>query len=166
MTYSYNPKTNKNRFFFYILCIACLCGGISTFFFMGKIPAVFCLAACIYIDWCILKTIKGFMGTKIVTYTEGFTVYSSLNEKIEFSWDKITHAGHITGGKNDNQVFAYMESEDKIAVLPPIFKDFDSFVSELKEHTPWQEYALSGEETISSYLKKEFAAQDEKKEDN
>ena len=106
------------------------------------------------------------MGTKIVTYTEGFTVYSSLNEKIEFSWDKITHAGHITGGKNDNQVFAYMESEDKIAVLPPIFKDFDSFVSELKEHTPWQEYALSGEETISSYLKKELAAQDEKKEDN
>lgn len=166
MTYVYNPKTNKNRFFFYILIILCVAGGIGSFFFLNKLTAAICCAISLYISWCILKAISSFMGSKIVTYTDGFTVYSSLNEKQEFSWNRITHAGHITGGKNDNQIFAYMEECDKIAVLPAIFKDFDSFVSELKSHTDWKEYCLSTDETISSYLKKQLAIQDKKKEDN
>ena len=166
MTYKYNPKTNKKRILFYIFCIVCILAGISTFFFMQKLSALLCCAACFYLSWYTIKTIRGFMSSKIVTYMEGFTVYTSPNEKLEFDWNKITHAGHITGGKNNGHIFAYMESEDKIIVLPPIFVDFNSFVTELKEQSPWQEYTLSDDETISSYLKKQLVVQDEKKEDN
>ncbi len=153
MTYYYNIKTNNKRFQMYALCIACVAAGAATFFIATPLTGVICTGAGIWAASFILKTIGNIKKSRLVTYSEGFTAHMTNGDTMEFKWEEITHAGHITGGEQDGFLFAYAEEDDRIIRLRPIFINFEGFTEEMKEHTPFKEYELKEGETIQSYLK-------------
>ena len=165
MTYYYNFKTNSKRFQMYALCVACVAAGAATFLIATPVTGVIATGAGIWAASFILKTIGNIKKSRIVTYTEGFTAYLTNGDTMEFKWEDITHAGHITGGEQNGYLFAYAEAEDRIIRLPPIFFKFDDFALELKEHTPFQEYELKSGETIQAYLKALLVPETEETED-
>lgn len=153
MTYNYNPKTNKKRFALYAMCCACVLAGAVTFLFAAKIVALVCTAVGVWAACSIIKTVMRIQSARVVTFTEGFTVYTSHGDKINFTWQEVTHAGVVTAGEYEGTVFAYAEESDKIVQLPPVFCSFDVLKEELKTNTPWQEYALKDGETVTARLK-------------
>ena len=93
-------------------------------------------------------------NSKVETFTESCTAYTSGGEKLVFEYKDITHAGFVKGGPNDGHIFIYDENADKIVDLPPVFLDFEALKQELSENTPWQIYEMQPDETIIDRLKK------------
>ena len=93
-------------------------------------------------------------NSRVETFTESCTAYTSGGEKLVFEYKNITHAGCAKGGPDDGHIFIYDENADKIIDLPPVFLDFEALKQELSENTPWQIYEMEEGETIIDRLKK------------
>lgn len=155
MTYKYDKKHSKNLFPMYLLAIAAVGAGIACFFFASRLTALLVTAVGIYVAYTIFKTSAKILSSKVMTYTEGCTVYTTLGEKIQFDWTSINYAGVVTNGDHPGIVFIYREDEDKIATIPDMFLGFDELVEEIKANTPFKEYTLAEDEpNIIAHLKK------------
>ena len=105
--------------------------------------------------------LKRLENSKVETFTESCTAYTSGGEKLVFEYKDITHAGCAKGGPDDGNLFIYNENADKIVQFPPVFLNFESLKQELSENTPWQIYELEPDETITAHLKKLVSPQTE-----
>ena len=161
MVYKFNKKANKKRPFIIALCLVCPVAGACVYFLAGLLPGIICTAGGFYIGYSIWKMLRRLENTKIETFTESCTAYTSGGEKLVFEYKDITHAGLVKGGPNDGQIFIYNEIADKILQLPPVFLDFEALKQELSENTPWQIYELEPDETITARLKKLVSPQTE-----
>lgn len=154
MVYKFNKKSNKKRPLIIAVCLACPVAGACVYFLAGLLPCIVCTAGGFYISYSIWKMLNRLESTRVETFTESCTAYTSGGEKLVFEYKNITHAGLVKGGPNDGQIFIYDENADKILQLPPVFLDFESLKQELSENTPWQIYELEPDETITARLKK------------
>lgn len=155
MTYKYDKKHSKNLFPMYLLAIAAVGAGIACFFFASRLTALLVTAVGVYVAYTIFKTSAKILSSRIVTYTEGCTVYTTIGEKLQFDYSAVNYAGVVTNGQHPGIVFLYREDEDKIATIPNMFIGFDDMVEEFKADTPFKEYTLDeGELTIVEHLKK------------
>ncbi|MBQ0166843.1 MAG: hypothetical protein KBT02_07050 [Treponema sp.] len=155
MTYKYDKKHSKNLLPMYLLAIACVGAGIACFFFASRLTALLVTAAGVYVAYIIFRTSAKILSSKVVTYSEGCTVYTTIGEKIQFDWTSINYSGVVTNGEHPGIVFMYREDEDKIATIPNMFQGFDELVAEIKENTPFKEYTLADDEpNIIAHLKK------------
>lgn len=154
MIYKYNPKVNPKRPLLFLISFVSPVAGAGLYFFAGIPGCIIGIAVGIWIAFSILKMLKRIEKTKVETFTESCTAYTSGGEKLVFEYKNITHAGLVKGGPNDGQIFIYDENADKILQLPPVFLDFESLKQEISENTPWQIYELEPDETITAHLKK------------
>ena len=161
MVYKYNPKVNKKRPVIFLVCFAAPLAGAGLYFFAGPLVGVVGVAAGLWVSFTIIKMLKRLESTKVETFTESCTAYTSGGEKLVFEYKDITHAGLVKGGPDDGQIFIYDENADKILQLPPVFLDFEALKQELSANTPWQIYELEPDETIIDRLKKLVSSQTE-----
>lgn len=154
MIYKYNPKVNPKRPLLFLISFVSPVAGAGLYFFAGIPGCIIGIAVGIWIAFSILKMLKRIEKTKVETFTESCTAYTSGGEKLVFEYKDITHAGCAKGGPNDGQIFIYDENADKILQLPPVFVDFESLKQELSENTPWQVYEMEEGESIIDRLKK------------
>lgn len=155
MTYRYDRKHSRNLIPMYLLAIAAVGAGIACFFFASRLTALIVTAVGVYVAYTIFKTSAKILNSRIMTYSEGCTVYTTLGEKLQFDWASINYAGVVTNGTHPGIVFLYREDEDKIATIPNMFIGFDDMVEEFKANTPFKEYTLDeGELTIVEHLRK------------
>lgn len=154
MIYKYNPKVNPKRPLLFLISFVSPIAGAGLYFFAGMPGCIIGIAVGIWIAFSILKMLKRIEKTRVETFTESCTAYTSGGEKLVFEYKDITHAGFVKGGPNDGQIFIYDENADKILQLPPVFVDFESLKQEISENTPWQIYELEPDETITAHLKK------------
>lgn len=163
MIYLYNKKVNPKRYVLYALCAACVAVGVSFFFFAGTLIGLASTCAGILVAGAILKELVKVQSARISTYTEGFTAYTSDGSTFAFEWKDVTHAGIVASGEYKGTVFVYAEASDKFIQLQRVFLDFDSFIAELQQNTPWKEYTLAEGETVTVHLRKLLGV--EKKEE-
>ncbi len=161
MVYKYNPKVNKKRPVIFLVCIAAPVAGAGLYFIAGLLVGVVGAAAGLWVSFTIIKMLKRLENSKIETFTESCTAYTSGGEKLVFEYKDITHAGLVKGGPDDGHIFIYNENADKILQLPPVFLDFEALKQELSANTPWQIYELEPDETIIDRLKKLVSSQTE-----
>ena len=154
MVYKYNPKVNKKRPVIFLVCFAAPVAGAGLYFFAGPLVGVVGAAAGLWVSFTIMKMLKRLENSKVETFTESCTAYTSGGEKLVFEYKDITHAGFVKGGPNDGHIFIYDENADKIVDLPPVFLDFEALKQELSENTPWQIYEMEEGESIIDRLKK------------
>lgn len=154
MVYKFNKKSNKKRPLIIAVCLACPVAGACVYFLAGLLPCIICTAGGFWAGYSIWKMLNRLESTRVETFTESCTAYTSGGEKLVFEYKNITHAGLVKGGPNDGQIFIYDENADKILQLPPVFVDFESLKQELSENTPWKTYELEPDETITARLKK------------
>lgn len=153
MIYKYNLKSNKKAYIPFIAIFGCVLAGASTFLYLSRIVATIIFVIALWAAFKMYSSMKTILNSRIETFTDGFCVYVSDGTKLDFEWNLVTHAGHIT---NNDFYFAYEESLDRIVQLPNVFTDFDTFIEELKQNTPYKEYDLADGETIIDWLKKEL----------
>ncbi|MBR6215509.1 MAG: hypothetical protein IKQ84_03780 [Spirochaetaceae bacterium] len=161
MVYKYNPKVNKKRPVIFLVCIAAPVAGACLYFFAGPLVGVVGAAAGLWVSFTIIKMLRRLENSKVETFTESCTAYTSGGEKLVFEYKDITHAGLVKGGPDDGHIFIYNENADKIVDLPPVFLDFEALKQELSANTPWQIYELEPDETIIDRLKKLVSSQTE-----
>lgn len=155
MIYKYDRKHSRNLIPMYLLAIAAVCAGLACFFFASRLTALIVTAVGVYVAYTIFRTSFKILSSRIVTYSEGCTVYTTIGEKLQFDWSAVNYAGVVTNGTHPGIVFLYREDEDKIATIPNMFIGFDDMVEEFKENTPFKEYTLDeGELTIVEHLRK------------
>lgn len=155
MTYKYDRKHCRNLIPMYLLAIASVGAGIACFFFASRLTALFVTAAGVYVAYTIFRTSAKILRSRVVTYSEGCTVYTTLGEKLQFDYSAVNYAGVVTNGQHPGIVFLYREDQDRIATIPNMFQGFDDMVAEFKENTPFKEYTLEeGELTIVEHLRK------------
>ena len=154
MVYKFNKKSNKKRPLIIAVCLACPVAGACVYFLAGLLPCIVCTAGGFWAGCSIWKMLNRLESTRVETFTESCTAYTSGGEKLVFEYKNITHAGLVKGGPSDGQIFIYDENADKILQLPPVFVDFESLKQELSENTPWKTYELEPDETITAHLKK------------
>lgn len=157
MTYNIKTKLTLNSLGIYALGIILpLLSVPAWFLFDGGLLPVIILIAGSYCSYVIFRAIFRIRKSRIITYDEGMTVYTQSGEKFSFEWNEITHAGCVIKNGEIKTYFAYAEKKDKFVQTPPSYFDFDDFVSELKEKTPFKEYTLSENETLRDALRKEL----------
>ncbi len=161
MVYKYNPKVNKKRPVIFLVCFAAPLAGAGLYFFAGPLVGVVGAAAGLWVSFTIIKMLRRLENSKVETFTESCTAYTSGGEKLVFEYKDITHAGLVKGGPDDGHIFIYNENADKILQLPPVFLDFEALKQELSANTPWQIYELEPDETIIDRLKKLVSSQTE-----
>lgn len=155
MIYKYDRKHSKNLIPMYLLAIASVGAGIACFFFASRLSALIVTAVGVYVAYTIFRTSSKILRSRIVTYSEGCTVYTTLGEKLQFDYSAVNYAGVVTNGQHPGIVFLYREDEDRIATIPNMFVGFDDMVEEFKANTPFKEYTLDeGELTIIEHLRK------------
>ena len=155
MIYKYDRKHSKNLIPMYLLAIASVGAGIACFFFASRLTALFVTAAGVYVAYTIFRTSAKILRSRVVTYSEGCTVYTTLGEKLQFDYSAVNYAGVVTNGQHPGIVFLYREDQDRIATIPNMFQGFDDMVEEFKASTPFKEYTLDeGELTIIEHLRK------------
>lgn len=155
MIYKYDRKHSRNLIPMYLLAIAAVCAGLACFFFASRLTALIVTAVGVYVAYTIFRTSFKILSSRIVTYSEGCTVYTTIGEKLQFDWSAVNYAGVVTNGTHPGIVFLYREDEDKIATIPNMFIGFDDMVEEFKENTPFKVYTLDeGELTIVEHLRK------------
>ena len=154
MVYKYNPKVNKKRPVIFLVCFAAPLTGAGLYFFAGPLVGIVGAAAGLWVSFTIIKMLRRLENSRVETFTESCTAYTSGGEKFVFEYKNITHAGCAKGGPNDGHIFIYDENADKIIDLPPVFLDFEALKQELSENTPWQIYEMEEGETIIDRLKK------------
>ena len=161
MVYKYNPKVNKKRPVIFLVCFAAPLAGAGLYFFAGPLVGIVGAAAGLWVSFTIIKMLRRLENSRVETFTESCTAYTSGGDKLVFEYKDITHAGLVKGGPNDGQIFIYDENADKILQLPPVFLDFEALKQELSANTPWQLYELEPDETIIDRLKKLVSSQTE-----
>ena len=166
MVYGYNLKGNKKGMLVYVISALCVGVGISTFFFASRTVALICMLVGIYVAYVMMKNLGKIKSSRIETYDDGLTVYMANGTESRFRWKDITHSGLVTEGNQKGSIFIYNEKEDRVIQLPPVFEQFDDFIGELREKTPFVEYELEEEETMLERLKKILGVNEEKKADN
>jgi len=154
MVYKYNPKVNKKRPVIFLACFVAPVAGAGLYFFAGPLVGVVGAAAGLWVSFTILKMLRRLENSKVETFTESCTAYTSGGEKLVFEYKDITHAGCAKGGPDDGNLFIYNENADKIVQFPPVFLNFESLKQELSENTPWQIYEMEEGESIIDRLKK------------
>jgi len=108
----------------------------------------------IIITWVIVKNIKNVKGAKVISYTDGFSVYKTDGTPLCFTWNNLSLAGIVKNGMYKDFLVVYDESIDQFALLPPEFENFEGFLDEIKEKINITEIVLNEDETIKEYLKR------------
>ncbi len=155
MIYRYDRKHCRNLIPMYLLAIASVGAGIACFFFASRLTALLVTAVGVYVAYTIFRASGKILRSRVVTYSEGCTVYTTLGEKLQFDYSAVNYAGFVTNGQHPGIVFLYREDQDRIATIPNMFIGFDDMVEEFKANTPFKEYTLDeGELTIVEHLRK------------
>lgn len=153
MEYKRKIKIDKNFVGIYAMAAVILAAGAICCIWFSAFIGTLCIIAGLFVCWIIAKTMKKILSSRILTYSEGLTVFNADGSKMAMEWKDVSHAGKITGGKFAGHVFMYDESADQFIQLPPIFHDFDKFEAELKEHFTVDDVNLEENESVRDYIK-------------
>ena len=153
MIYRYRMKFDGDSFKVYLLLAACVVVGIGAFFVLSTLWAIVLFLVCVVMAFQILKMMAKTLRARIITYTDGFTVYMTDGTKQQFEWDLISYAGFVVEGIQKGYVFVYEESVDRFIQLPPTFENLAGFREEIEEHHPVEDCIMKPSETIKERIK-------------
>ncbi|MBO4706641.1 MAG: hypothetical protein J5647_12960 [Spirochaetaceae bacterium] len=156
MIYRYRMKFDGDSFKVYLLLAACVVVGIGAFFVLSTLWAIVLFLVCVVMAFQILKMMAKTLRARIITYTDGFTVYMTDGTKQQFEWDLISYAGFVVEGIQKGYVFVYEESVDRFIQLPPTFENLAGFREEIEEHHPVEDCIMKPSETIKERIKSIF----------
>ena len=164
MIYRYRMKFDGDSFKVYLLLAACVVVGIGAFFVLSTLWAIVLFLVCVVMAFQILKMMAKTLRARIITYTDGFTVYMTDGTKQQFEWDLISYAGFVVEGIQKGYVFVYEESVDRFIQLPPTFENLAGFREEIEEHHPVEDCIMKPSETIKERIKSIFVPETAEKE--
>lgn len=151
----YKRKVTIDRNLIGILAVtaAILAAGAVCLIRFSALIGVLCLGAGLLTCRTVAKTLRRIASARILTYTDGLTVFNADGSKMSMEWNEMTHAGKVRDGKFAGHVFLYDGNADRFIQLPPIFHGFGGFETELREHVAVADVALQEGETVRDHIK-------------
>ncbi|MEW5814601.1 MAG: hypothetical protein AB1798_04280 [Spirochaetota bacterium] len=150
ITLSSNPKVVV---IFFIL-IALPVAAILAFLIVGILGGIIAVVISAYLDFQIIRFLRASLESRVETNKESICFNMGNNERQEFGWTEITHAGLCLKQGEKPQIFVYNENDDKLICIPKEFSSFDNLLETVKLQTgdKFEEFILEKGETLQDKL--------------
>jgi hypothetical protein len=153
MVYRISLFTNPKIFLVFLIIFVLPAAAVLSFFIFNTLIGIVAVGVSLYINYHLIKFIIGHLTSRVETGVRGITCKTPMNETIEFSWDKISHAGSFGSPKSKPGLFIYNEENDRLVKIPRDYGSFDTLVKELKGRTAFLEIELSEGESLEDRLR-------------
>ena len=152
MTYRMTVRSNP-KLLIVPLVVVVLFALALTGFAVSPALGIIGLVVAGYIAFILGRFVQKQLRCVVEVREEGLSLDLYGEEKVEVSWEEVTHLGTAREHGRRRQLFLYREEVDKLLVVPDEFERFDALVAEVAPHGDMLELELEQNETLKVRLR-------------
>ena len=154
MVYHYSVRKNPRILVLFFVIAILPVAGFALAFIAGPILGIIAGVVALLFSYQIGKYTYFTLRSQIHSHDDGISITMPDGDIVRFKWDGISHSGTALFSNNRFSAFVYDENEDTFVEILPIYNNFDDFLTELEQKTPYEKYIPEHSDDIKELLGK------------